>query len=92
MARILKAKYYQAGNFLNAHIGANPSFTWCSIMERRDLLRKGLMWRVGSRAFINVRRDPWLPHNAGFKLMDPDQIPDHNQVVSSYPSGSNLLG
>ena len=82
VAKILKARYYPTSNFLKAHIGANPSFTWRSIMEGRDLLLKGIIWRVGTGSFIEIRNDPWIPDLEGFRIMDPNQIPEHIQTVA----------
>ena len=30
-SRLIKAKYFPQGNFLSAHLGSNPSYTWKSI-------------------------------------------------------------
>ena len=82
VARILKARYFPLGNFITAHVEANPSFTWRSIMEGLDLLLKGIIWRVGTCSFIDVQMDPWLPTHEGFKMMDPHLIPTSIQIMS----------
>lgn len=68
---MLKARYYPPSNFLNAHVGVNPSFTWRSIMEGKELLLKGIIYKVDSGAFIDMRIDPWLPLGEGYRLQDP---------------------
>ncbi|KAF7810266.1 reverse transcriptase [Senna tora] len=37
----LKAKYFRDGTFMEAGLGSNPSFTWRSILQGRQVLKKG---------------------------------------------------
>ena len=37
-------------------------------MDGRELLVKGIIWRVGTGFLIDIRNDPWLPSIVGFKL------------------------
>lgn len=60
VCRVLKAKYFVKGEFLNVHYGHSPSFTWRSICASQDLVRKGLRWRIGTGANVSVWKDPWL--------------------------------
>ena len=39
--RVYKAKYFAKESFLNAHVGRRPSYTWCSILVARDIIKKG---------------------------------------------------
>ena len=55
IARVLKAKYYPFGYFLEAHQGANPSYTWQSLVARRDILKDGLAWRIGDGVKVDIR-------------------------------------
>ncbi|GAV75228.1 LOW QUALITY PROTEIN: hypothetical protein CFOL_v3_18707, partial [Cephalotus follicularis] len=45
-AKMLKAKYYRYGHFLNAQISHCPSYTWRSIRAAIPVLRRGLKWRI----------------------------------------------
>jgi hypothetical protein len=47
VAQLMKVKYYLENSFLEAKIGQRPSFIWRSISISCDLLREGLIWRVG---------------------------------------------
>ena len=47
-ARILKSVYYPASSILEAEVGKNPSQVWRSIVEGRDMLKLGLVKRIGS--------------------------------------------
>ena len=58
--KILKAKYYPDSSVLEAKVGRRPSFTWRSIHSSYDLLREGLMWRVGNGGKIKIWNDRWM--------------------------------
>jgi hypothetical protein len=60
-ARVLKAKYYPEGDVLKAVPSQNMSYTWRSILEGLDVLKAGLIWRVGDGSNINIWQDPHLP-------------------------------
>ncbi|KAH9769616.1 reverse transcriptase domain-containing protein [Citrus sinensis] len=48
MARVLKAKYFKNSSFMDAKLGANPSFVWRSILWGRQTIHKGSRWRIGN--------------------------------------------
>ncbi|KAI9160304.1 hypothetical protein LWI28_006978 [Acer negundo] len=52
--RILKAKYYKNGNFLQASFKPGGSYIWRSILWGREILHKGLRWQVGNGEHIKV--------------------------------------
>lgn len=60
-ARILGAKYIPQGDVLKAKASGSMSYTWRSIMRGVQVLRSGVIWRVGNREKINIWRDPWVP-------------------------------
>ncbi|XP_073525323.1 uncharacterized protein [Phyllobates terribilis] len=45
VARLLKAKYFPRGEFIDAPDGKSPSYTWRSICAGREVLKQGLRWR-----------------------------------------------
>lgn len=57
-ARILKAKYFRDGDLLSAKPKDGISYTWWSILRGIDLLKKGIIWRVGNGENIRVWSDP----------------------------------
>lgn len=50
-----------------AGIGYRPSYVWRSLLWGRDLVRKGLCWRVGVGKLISIKHDHWIPKLPGFK-------------------------
>jgi hypothetical protein len=56
-ARVLQARYYKTGGFLIAGCPKAASFTWKGILHGRDLLKEGLVWRVGDGKKIDVWAD-----------------------------------
>ena len=68
VSRILNPKYYANGDFMNAQLGSNPSYTWRSILEGRTVLEKGLIWRVGNGTNIRINDNPWVFNAPSFKV------------------------
>ncbi|GMY35564.1 hypothetical protein FCV25MIE_30806 [Fagus crenata] len=60
-AKCFKAKYFPGVSFLKAKLGSNPSYIWRSILASRDLLRKGLRWKIGNGQQVHVWEDDWGP-------------------------------
>lgn len=71
LARVLKAKYYPNGEFLEAPIGYRPSFLWSSIHATHDIIRKGAIYRIGNGENTRVLQDPWLPCSNLFIVTPP---------------------
>jgi hypothetical protein len=63
-AQLLKAKYYPNGSIIDTVFSGNSSSTWNAIAYGLELLKKGVIWRVGNGANIHVWRDPWIPRDA----------------------------
>lgn len=62
-ARILKSVYYPNSDILAAEVGSRPSQIWRSICEGRDILKTGLIKRIGDGEDTNIWNDNWLPRS-----------------------------
>jgi ribonuclease HI len=60
-ATILKAKYFPQCSILEATPKQGMSYTWRSILKGCQLMKEGLVWRVGNGESIAIWNDPWIP-------------------------------
>jgi hypothetical protein len=60
-ARVLWARYFKNGSFLEATCPKRASLTWRSILHGRELLKVGLIWRVGDGSKIDICNHNWIP-------------------------------
>jgi hypothetical protein len=67
-ARLLKAKYYLNGELVDMVFSTNMSPTWRSIVYGLELLKKGIIWRIGSGAGVQIWSDPWIDRGPSRKL------------------------
>jgi hypothetical protein len=79
----MKAKYYLKCSILEASVGRRPFFAWRSIHGSCDLLRKGLIWRVGNGYKVQIWKDRWFPNPSTFKIITPPTLLDLEAMVSS---------
>ncbi|XP_059439185.1 uncharacterized protein LOC132171798 [Corylus avellana] len=60
VARIMKAKYFPNCEALDASMGSKPSYVWRSILSSKELLKEGLMWRIGDGDIARIWGERWL--------------------------------
>jgi hypothetical protein len=62
-AEVLKARYYKDSDFMSAGCPKRASYTWRGIIHGRDLLKEGLVWRIGDDSQIKIWEDNWIPRS-----------------------------
>jgi hypothetical protein len=68
-ARLLKARYYPAGNLLDTAFIQNTSASWQGVMHGLELLKKGAIWRIGSGSQVKIFRDNWIPRQGALRII-----------------------
>lgn len=70
-ARVLKAKYYPNGSIVDTSFGGNASPGWQAIEHGLELVKKGIIWRIGNGRSVRVWQDPWLPRDLSRRPITP---------------------
>lgn len=70
-ARILKAKYFPNTSVLQAGPKGGMSYTWRSVLRGIELMKKGIIWRVGNGRNLKIWSDPWLPRGDSWRPITP---------------------
>jgi hypothetical protein len=76
-ARVLKAKYFPESDVLGDTPKAGMSYMWRSILKGVELLKEGLIKRVGNGASTNIWHDPWVVREGIPYVISPK----HNNLV-----------
>uniref|UniRef100_A0A803NK25 Reverse transcriptase n=1 Tax=Cannabis sativa TaxID=3483 RepID=A0A803NK25_CANSA len=87
LSLVLKARYFPNTSILDAGPGHSPSYTWRSILWGRDLMKQGLIWKVGDGSTIRTIEDHWLPHS---RIKSYSSLPPSESTLSFFlsPSGA----
>lgn len=90
LSKFLKARYFKHSDILSSHIGYDPSYTWRSLWGAKDLLLKGLAWRVGNGSSISVWNDVWVPRTDGYSKPTGSSAADHDLRVCDLIDMENM--
>jgi hypothetical protein len=72
-SQILKAVYFPSSELLNASIGNNPSKTWRAICDGIDVLKQGLIKRIGDGESTQIWGCNWIPRTGMYKPLSSKQ-------------------
>ena len=70
-AQVLKAKYFPNISMLQCTARDGISYSWRSILRGVELLKEGIIWRIGNGSSVNIWSDPWLPRGHTRKPATP---------------------
>ena len=59
--KMFKARFLPNCSILEAKESTIGSYARKSILSARDVIKKGIVWRVGNRQSVCIREDKWLP-------------------------------
>jgi hypothetical protein len=64
----LKAKYYPHGDIRDTVFASDPSPVWKGVEFGLELLKEGLISRIGNGKSTQIMRDQWIPRAEGLKI------------------------
>ena len=68
---MFSSKYFPEGNILDIPIPSKCSYAWRSILQSREVIQKGAVWRVGDGRKIDIWSHSWLPDVGQSKVISP---------------------
>ncbi|KAH9724503.1 putative reverse transcriptase/RNA-dependent DNA polymerase [Citrus sinensis] len=81
VARVLQARYFKDNQFLTAKLGSKPSFIWRSILWGRQVIYKGIRWRIGNGQQVQIYQGNWIPRPTSFKPVSPPSLSSDIRVA-----------
>ena len=81
--QVFKAQFFPNCSILDAKESKSGSYAWISIIRARDVIRKGMVWRIGTREAIRIKDDRWLPRCANCSVISPLPSLDPDVKVST---------
>ena len=58
--RVFKAKFFPDCSIMEAKESTTGSYAWKSILSARDVIQKGMVWRIGNGSSVRIKEDKWL--------------------------------
>lgn len=88
-AKLMKAVYYPRGNLVDTVFRKEASPVWRGIEHGLQLLKEGIIWRVGDGENIRIWRDNWLPKDYILKPVQGKTKARFTRVAQLTREGSN---
>ena len=68
VARLFKAKYFPQESYLSSSLGSNLSFVWRGVWSAKEVVNRGIRWRVGDGKSIYIWMDVLIRDLPGFRV------------------------
>ena len=79
--RVFKVWFFPKCSILKAKDSPMGSYAWKSIIGARDVIRKGMVWCIGTGDSVRLKADKWLPGPTNRSVISPlPQIPEDSKV------------
>ena len=69
--RVFKARFFPTCSILEAKDSNTGSYVWKSILSARDVIQKGMVWRIGNGQNVRIKEDRWLPGSHRSPIISP---------------------
>ena len=69
--RVFKVRFFLDCSILEAKESTIGSYVWKSILNARDVIQKGMVWRTGNGQNVRIKKDRWLPVNPNCSITSP---------------------
>lgn len=60
MVQVFKARYFHSKSFFDVNPSFNDSFVWKGFLAAKEVVSKGMMWRIDEGAKVDIWQDHWL--------------------------------
>lgn len=70
-AKLLKAVYFPDRDFLDAEVGAHPSQVWRAICAGTEILKQGIVKRIGNGQTTSIWNQNWIPRDYMLRALHP---------------------
>lgn len=76
--RVFRARFFPDCYILEAKDSSVGSYAWKSILSARNVIRKGMVWRIGNGESVRIKMDKWLPTQSSRSVISPipQLVPD----------------
>ena len=81
--RVFKAQFFPDCSILDAKESRSGSYAWKTIIRARDVVRKRMVWRIGTREAVRIKEDRWLTVCANCSVISPLPSLDLDVKVST---------
>ena len=80
LSQVFKAKYFHSSTIWHASANSKASYVWKSILWGRNLVAKGIRWRVGDGRSMSVYNSHWIPTPHSCLVSSPRTLPANSLV------------